>query len=332
MEEAQNGRADLFVGQRTGAATALRKHSSRFFFSSSRRHTRFDCDWSSDVCSSDLLPHLQQFTGQAQMAPWGNSTTVTNMPQGWDNPWVAVAGGDPIPAALNGPDSSSTFPLGSNYTSYPLDLPATSTDQWNISYQRQLSTNWMASANYLGNVINNVWWSDQINPAVYRAGATLANLNQRRRLFLLNPAEGQYYASVQEVRADGTSSYNGLMLQLQRRRAGGVSVQTNYTFSRCTTDRWNSGPGVDGFSVMIPGNREADRAKCANSPEHNLNASVVFQLPEAGTGALQAITKGWQLSGILSARSGGYYTVNIGSDVALSGQCCGASGAPHQRG
>src|SRR5256886_4734116 len=37
-----------------------------FFFSSRRRHTRFDCDWSSDVCSSDLMvfqsfnlfPHL----------------------------------------------------------------------------------------------------------------------------------------------------------------------------------------------------------------------------------------------------------------------------------
>src|SRR2546427_5507487 len=29
-----------------------------FFFSSRRRHTRFDCDWSSDVCSSDLFPWL----------------------------------------------------------------------------------------------------------------------------------------------------------------------------------------------------------------------------------------------------------------------------------
>src|SRR2546430_7581798 len=28
----------------------------RFVFSSRRRHTRFDCDWSSDVCSSDLMP------------------------------------------------------------------------------------------------------------------------------------------------------------------------------------------------------------------------------------------------------------------------------------
>src|SRR5689334_24176034 len=27
-----------------------------FFFSSRRRHTRWNCDWSSDVCSSDLDP------------------------------------------------------------------------------------------------------------------------------------------------------------------------------------------------------------------------------------------------------------------------------------
>src|SRR2546430_5962480 len=30
-----------------------------FFFSSRRRHTRFDCDWSSDVCSSDLICCVQ---------------------------------------------------------------------------------------------------------------------------------------------------------------------------------------------------------------------------------------------------------------------------------
>src|SRR6267143_1353118 len=28
-----------------------------FFFSSRRRHTRWNCDWSSDVCSSDLPRH-----------------------------------------------------------------------------------------------------------------------------------------------------------------------------------------------------------------------------------------------------------------------------------
>src|SRR5688572_7364505 len=38
-----------------------------FFFSSRRRHTRFDCDWSSDVCSSDLA------LGTAQTLAWGTT-------------------------------------------------------------------------------------------------------------------------------------------------------------------------------------------------------------------------------------------------------------------
>src|SRR5690606_40302644 len=35
-----------------------------FFFSSRRRHTRFSRDWSSDVCSSDLLSHLEIYGRQ----------------------------------------------------------------------------------------------------------------------------------------------------------------------------------------------------------------------------------------------------------------------------
>src|SRR5256886_2405969 len=38
-----------------------------FFFSSRRRHTRFDCDWSSDVCSSDLTARFQQLFENAPM-------------------------------------------------------------------------------------------------------------------------------------------------------------------------------------------------------------------------------------------------------------------------
>src|SRR5256885_11220388 len=35
--------------------TSDRNHSYVFFFSSRRRHTRLQGDWSSDVCSSDLI-------------------------------------------------------------------------------------------------------------------------------------------------------------------------------------------------------------------------------------------------------------------------------------
>src|SRR2546430_15382517 len=38
-----------------------------FFFSSRRRHTRFDCDWSSDVCSSDLPSEIEN---QLKFSPY----------------------------------------------------------------------------------------------------------------------------------------------------------------------------------------------------------------------------------------------------------------------
>src|SRR2546430_5795551 len=50
-----------------------------FFFSSRRRHTRFDCDWSSDVCSSDLRRQCSDPGRWAlgPVAPAGRSVRVT---------------------------------------------------------------------------------------------------------------------------------------------------------------------------------------------------------------------------------------------------------------
>src|SRR5256886_16112463 len=48
-----------------------------FFFSSRRRHTRFDCDWSSDVCSSDLSidsrSDIRRFTSSARLLSVSNN-------------------------------------------------------------------------------------------------------------------------------------------------------------------------------------------------------------------------------------------------------------------
>src|SRR2546427_12971793 len=41
-----------------------------FFFSSRRRHTRFDCDWSSDVCSSDLTARRRRAETPARASEW----------------------------------------------------------------------------------------------------------------------------------------------------------------------------------------------------------------------------------------------------------------------
>src|SRR5207237_7822809 len=47
-----------------------------FFFSSRRRHTRFKCDWSSDVCSSDLgLRDEARGLARTNLAAFGNDDT-----------------------------------------------------------------------------------------------------------------------------------------------------------------------------------------------------------------------------------------------------------------
>src|SRR5882672_11768546 len=52
-----------------------------FFFSSRRRHTISLCDWSSDVCSSDLTTVHTNSTGTHTSS--GQGTTVANMSTGF---------------------------------------------------------------------------------------------------------------------------------------------------------------------------------------------------------------------------------------------------------
>src|SRR5689334_24260263 len=57
----------------------LRCDSLVFFFSSRRRHTRWNCDWSSDVCSSDLVAALGRelsATGLAAALDGGSARTI----------------------------------------------------------------------------------------------------------------------------------------------------------------------------------------------------------------------------------------------------------------
>src|SRR5260370_21310939 len=56
---------------------------SFFFFSSRRRHTRFKCDWSSDVCSSDLAAIALSYLAELFMVhiAWGAAARGTFVPR-----------------------------------------------------------------------------------------------------------------------------------------------------------------------------------------------------------------------------------------------------------
>src|SRR3989475_9535600 len=75
-----------------------RSRSSLFFFSSRRRHTRFDCDWSSDVCSSDIMIRHTRFD-----CDWSSDVCSSDLPEErWQTArdvalelkWIAEAGSE----------------------------------------------------------------------------------------------------------------------------------------------------------------------------------------------------------------------------------------------
>src|SRR6266571_6748486 len=69
-----------------------------FFFSSRRRHTRLTCDWSSDVCSSDLSFH---FVADWHMltTDYANTSELQNNIREMVTDWLA-AGLDPKKATF----------------------------------------------------------------------------------------------------------------------------------------------------------------------------------------------------------------------------------------
>src|SRR5260370_40679582 len=62
-----------------------------FFFSSRRRHTRFKCDWSSDVCSSDLQRGPTRYA--VQHAQRGSREEIVDMAGGLQRPAPEIGRG-----------------------------------------------------------------------------------------------------------------------------------------------------------------------------------------------------------------------------------------------
>src|SRR5688572_32513231 len=76
-----------------------------FFISSRRRHTRFDCDWSSDVCSSDLALSYNNPSEQATQSVFAGRAAATAAPVGGNDLMQDRA---PAPARVGGDDVIKT--------------------------------------------------------------------------------------------------------------------------------------------------------------------------------------------------------------------------------
>ncbi|MGB6945974.1 MAG: TonB-dependent receptor [Bryobacteraceae bacterium] len=272
------------------------------------------------------MPHTLFYDGMAGVPPWGTSAAIVDPPGGFLNPWQSFPGGNPFPISLG---SNARFLNGGNYFTVPLNIAPTYLEQWNLSFQHQFAGNWLASASYLGNNTIHLWAAQALDYSQYLPGAScvingtsyapcssLANTAVRSMLRLQNPTQGAYFNTLTNLDDGATASYNAMLLSLQHRLANHFTILANYTYSHCISDPVTT---LLGGSYTDPTDRRFDRGNCAGIDiRHNVNVSAVLTSPQFSERWLRVIAGNWQLSPILGAHTGSYFSVTTGVDNALN--------------
>ena len=288
---------------------------------------------------------LKWRTDATSAPPWGNRTILTNLPGGFEDPWAAVPGGSIFPYTL---DKDVQFAPGGLFMSTPYNMRNPYVQTWNLSIERQVAKNWVASATYIGNQMTHLWSTQAINPALflglgpcvlqgvaYNPCSNTNNTDARRRLTFERPLDGAKIGGLDVYDDGGTRNYHGMLLSIQR-RARGVSISSNYTWSHCISDQADDiseGPGA-GEGYLDSNNRHFDRGNCISDRRHLFNFTSVAETPQFGNPTLRMIGTGWRLSSIFRKQSGRFFSVLAGTDRALNGTSAtpaGGSGSGGQR-
>jgi hypothetical protein len=209
-----------------------------------------------------------------------------------------------------GPSYDNTTAIGgwaqdpTNRTPYSL--------QWNFFIQRQLPSEIVVSAGYVGSSNHRQIGYIAINSATVPGSSPL----QSRRLM-------PEYGDIDGGLNDFNSNYHGLQTAAVKRFNQGLSFQVNYTWSRAM-DYQSS---LSERKTQNPFNRAADYSRSSWDLRHVFQFAYVYELPY-GRGrrfggnmhrALDYAIGGWSLEGIARFQSGGPVNVIIGQDRANTG-------------
>ena len=273
--------------------------------------------------------HFDAYGDLQNSPPTGGRASLSGV--SFADPWNGYPGGSPFPLAFG---QNAIFEPAATYLTVPPGIKHAYIHQWNISVQKQIGAAWLASASYLGNLGVHENQGHEGNPAVflglgpctiqtatgpqtYATCSTVGNTNQRRLLSLENPAQGTYFSNLEAVDSNGTRSFNGLILSIQRRAARGVTVLANYTWSHCID--FQNTTNTNTVQAWDLNQLKHDRGNCELDRRQNFNLSTVYQTPAFSSRTARLLGSGWQISGIVSILSGPWLTVLSGLDNALTG-------------
>ncbi len=264
----------------------------------------------------DVMP-MQYYDRFGFGPPWASTVTIVAPVGGFTDPFQGYPGGNPFPQQ-SPPPKDARFVLAGQYANMPLNIKPTYMQQWNLSLQRQVAGSWLLAANYLGNKSTHRWVTRAANPAVFIPGATTGNTNARRILALANPSQGQYFSSISEADDGANANYHGMLLSANKRLSGNFSVLVNYTWSHCISEG-DATSEISGLSYQNSFNRRGDRGNCVVDVRHLFNASMLAQSPKFSGLWTNRFFGNWELSTILTKRSGLWFSPVSGRDNSLTG-------------
>jgi hypothetical protein len=195
------------------------------------------------------------------------------------------------------------------------DLQTGYIHQYNVTLQQQLGRDYVTTIGYVGSLGRKLQNQYDMNTAVYRPGATVANAQERRPIF------PQYYAGIGVFTSDGSSQYDSLQLEFQKRLSRGHTFQLAYTLSKCTTDVAMAGLFAGGSYLQDPNDRlEGNEGPCAADQRHIFAFNGSWDIPAPqNKGVLSRILERWALAGTVRLTSGLRINVTSGCDCALIG-------------
>ena len=263
------------------------------------------------------LPHMWNFLGFDRGTPFGTELTTNNGT--FDEPWVNTPGGNPFPIVAH-PDM--TFPLYGGFVSFPLDMKPPYADQWNVSVQRQIGSATVVSANYLSSRGHRLPVGDQLQPRGVQPGRHHGDHESASHAVAREPGRGPLLRSDRRRRADrAPPSTTRCCCRRSTDRRTASSFPRSGRFPNCVSDVVNYEPSVAGIELTKPGDPAFDRGSCGPTDQrHVVNLSTVYQVPGTANGVLGALTRDWQVSAIVAARSGTHFAATTGVDNALNGQ------------
>ncbi len=277
--------------------------------------------------------------------PWGAEVRLADG-QLLDDPFAGSGVTNPFPYVLG---KDSPFNLFGPYIAIPADIKTPRQQSWNLTYQQQLGRAMAVNVSYLGSYSDRLWNVRSLNEGQNIAGSctlntptglrtfnpctTAATLNFRRKLTMQNWETGRFLGAVDEHTAIGEQKYRGMLLGVKHLSADGISVDANYTLSKCEGHPTQGGttPNVNSGYVN-PYDIDYDYGACGVDRRHVFNLTAGYQTPEFDRRLLRAIGSNWRVSTIYRVSSGAPLTVTVTGDPAgtgIGGQRANLNGDPY---